>query len=373
MRCSEIITYFEEWAPKEISWQRDNVGLQVGSFEREVKNILISLDFTDRVLDDAIKKRCNLIITHHPFLFNPLRKIDTSKDRKSILLEKLIKNDITLYSAHTNLDFTKEGVSFQLARKLKLKNISFLVNLKSNQYKIIVFVPADAVDKVAQAIFNAGGGIIGQYSHCSFRTPGVGTFFGSEKTNLAVGKKISFEKIDEVKLEVLVNSWKQHKVISAMIKSHPYEEVAYDVIPVENSNVNYGSGAVGELENPISPGDFLNHVVRNLKIKNFRYTKGKNSKIRRVAVCGGSGSDLIRDAVNQNADAFITADLKYHTFQDYEGKIMLVDAGHYETEIHSLDEVKRRLTNFLHERNSKVKIFKYSGSTNPIVFFNNNN
>jgi len=371
MKCKEIIKFFEEWAPKEIAWQRDNVGLQVGSIEREIENILLSLDFTDKVLKDAIKKRCNLIITHHPFLFNPLRKVDIINDKRATLLEKLIKNNITLYSAHTNLDFTTDGVSFQLAKKLNLKDISFLVNLKANQYKLIVFVPVTFIDKVSNAIFNAGGGIIGDYSKCSFRSPGSGTFVGSVKTKPYVGEKSNFEKVDEIKLEVLVNSWELHKIISAMKKAHPYEEVAYDVIPLENFNVNYGNGAIGKLNQPMSTKDFLMYVAGKLKIKNFRFTMGKKTKVSKIAVCGGSGSEYIQDAVNLNADAFITADLKYHIFQEIEGKLLLIDAGHYETEIHSLNEIKRRLTNFLNENNSHLKVFKFSGSTNPIIFYNN--
>jgi dinuclear metal center YbgI/SA1388 family protein len=371
MTCNEIFKYFEDWAPKEISWQKDNVGLQVGSGKRKVTNILLSLELTDKVVEDAIKKNCNLIITHHPLLFHSLKKIDTFNDKSSRLIEKLIKNDITLYSAHTNLDFTKDGVSFELAKILNLKKINFLVNLKSNQNKLTVFVPLTHVNQVSKAIFEAGGGIIGEYSSCSFRTPGKGTFKGSGKTNPLIGKKENYEEVEEIKLEVLVNSWKLRNVLNELIKVHPYEEIAYDIYPLENYNVNYGAGAIGELERPLSRNAFLSYISKKLNIKNFRFTEGRNTSIRKVAVCGGSGSDLIRDAISSGADAFITADIKYHSFHDSNGEILLIDAGHYETEIHSLKEVKKKLTNYINSKNTDIKIFRYNGSTNPIIFFNN--
>ncbi len=371
MTGKEIIKYFENWAPKEIAWQKDNVGLQVGSGERKIKNILLSLEITESVIDDAIKRDCNFIITHHPFLFHPLRKLDLQNDKNSRLIEKLIKNDMTLYSAHTNLDSVKGGVSFQLAKRLELKEVSFLVPQKSNQFKLIVFVPENSVEVVAGAVFKSGGGIIGEYSNCSFRTNGKGTFKGSSKSNPSVGEKETNITVEEIKLEFLVDSWKINTIISAMTRVHPYEEVAYDIIPLENINANYGIGALGYLSKPVNEKEFLTIVAQKLKIKNFRYVKGRKNAIRKVAVCGGSGSEYIDDAIKNNSDAFITADLKYHTFQDYRDEILLIDAGHYETEIFSLDEVKNRLSEYIENSKSKIKVFKYAGSTNPIIFYNN--
>lgn len=370
MICKEIIKYIEEWAPKEIAWQKDNVGLQIGSVDRKIKNILLCLELTNEVIDDAIKKGCNLIVSHHPLLFSPLKRIDLQNDKNSKLIERLIKKDITLYSAHTNLDFTKGGVSFELAKVLKLKNIDFLSRAKSNQYKLAVFVPAEYIEKVADAIFEAGGGKIGGYNNCSFRTSGTGTFKGSANSNPAIGEIGKYEKVNEVKLEVLVDSWKVKQVLAALFKSHPYEEVAYDIYPLENSG-NYGAGAIGEFENPLSKTDFLKFISTQIKVKNFRYVDCPKNKIKKVAVCGGAGSDLLNEAIYANADAFITADIKYHLFHDAKSKILLVDAGHYETEIHSLNELKRRLTHFIGINNSNIKIFKFNGSTNPIIFYNN--
>jgi len=368
MECEKIIKIIEDWAPKEIAWEKDNVGLQVGSLQREVKNVLLCLDVDDKVVAEAVKKKCNLIISHHPLLFRALKKIDVSKDKISKIVERLIKENITLYSAHTNLDFTKEGVSFQLASKLKLKNQKFLLNQSSNLSKLVVFVPVTHVEKVADAIHSAGAGVIGEYSNCSFRVLGTGTFKGSDKSNPVIGTKGKIEKVDEARLEVLVNTFNLSKVIAGMKKVHPYEEVAFDIYPVANENSEFGIGVMGELERELSERDFLNHISKSLKIKNFRYTKGPKSRIKKVAVCGGSCSDLLSMAVSKKADAFVTADIKYHTFQDAENQILLIDAGHYETEIHSLDQIKKRLEISLQD---KIKVFKYSGSTNPIVFYNN--
>ena len=369
MKCIDIIKNIENWAPKEIAWQKDNVGLQIGDTDKRVKNILLCLEVNDNVVEEALTNKCNLIISHHPFFFFPLKKIDITNDRNSRLIQKLIKHDIILYSAHTNLDYTKEGVSYQLAERLELQNINFLVNLKSNQYKISVFVPEDACEKVAEAIFSVGGGVLGEYTRCSFRTKGNSTFKGSGKAHPAIGKKEEYRFVDEVKLEVLVDRWKLNTVLSELKKVHPYEEIAYDLVPLDNPNVNFGIGAVGDLPKDYNLNDFLSFLTHKLIIKNFRYSNGNRNKIRKVAVCGGSGSEYYHKAIANNCDALITADIKYHTFQDAEGEILLIDAGHYETEIFSLNEIKKRIT-FQLNHNNDIKVYLYSGSTNPVIFYN---
>ena len=369
MTCKEVIKYLEDWAPKEIAWQNDNVGVQIGNTNRKVTSILLSLELTADVANQAIKKKCNLIITHHPLIFHPIKKLDFTKDPNAQLIEKLIKNEITLYSAHTNLDFTKHGVSFQLAKKLGLKNITFLKNQKSNQYKLSVFIPAKHVEKVATALFNAGGGIIGEYSSCSFRSEGEGTFKGSSISNPTIGIKGKYENIKEIKFEVLVDSWKLNDVLSALMAAHPYEEPAYDIYPLENYNVNYGAGAIGNFEKSLSPAETLAMVSKKLGAKNLRYIHGSTNRLKKVAVCGGSGSDLIDNAISSGADALVTADIKYHSFHSAKNKILLIDAGHYETEIHVIDEMQRRLSKLVKEK-SNIKILKFSGNTNPINIYN---
>ncbi|MFZ1292331.1 MAG: Nif3-like dinuclear metal center hexameric protein [Melioribacteraceae bacterium] len=371
MLTQNIIEHIEKWAPPAISWDKDNVGLQIGSTKEKVKNIFLCLELTENALNEALKKNCNFIFTHHPFLFKPLKKIDITSDPKSQIVEKLIKNNITLFSAHTNLDFTKDGVSFELAKVLELENIKFLVNQDSNQYKVVIFVPQENLEEISQSLFDTGAGIIGEYEKCSFRLNGTGTFLGSENTNPKIGEKLKFENVNEVRLEVIIDSWKLDKVINALKKSHPYEEPAFDIYELKNSNLNYGYGAIGNLKKSLNKEDFLNHVSEKLKVENLRYSNFGNQKINKVAVCGGSGSDLLNAAIKNNADAFITADIKYHLFQDAENKILFVDAGHYETEINSLNAVKRKLENFVGQNSDKIKIYKYTGSTNPVKYFNN--
>ncbi len=370
MTAKEIITYFENWAPPGAAWERDNPGLQVGSTACEVNKIFLCLDLTEKALDTAIANNCNFIFTHHPLIFYPVYKLDTLNNPKAKLIQKVIKHDITVYSAHTNLDFTKNGVSYELAKVLNLKNIRFLKNLDDTLNKLTVFVPESSLEKVSEAIFSAGGGIIGEYKKCSYRLSGTGTFEGSEYANPAVGEKEKFETVPEIRLEVLVSNWNLGKAVSAMIKAHPYEEPAFDIYPLKNQNPDFGMGAIGELEKPVTENEFLEHVCTSLKTENIRFAKGKRGKIKKVAVCGGSCSDLLNEAISQKADAFVTADVKYHTFQDGENKILFIDAGHYETEIFSLNVVKEKLEEFLKQRKSNIKILKYKGVGNPVKFYN---
>ncbi|HEX2869300.1 MAG TPA: Nif3-like dinuclear metal center hexameric protein [Ignavibacteriales bacterium] len=369
MTAKELIKHIENWAPKEAAWQKDNPGLQAGSLGIEAANIFLCLELSEKALEEAIKKKCNLIFTHHPLIFQPLKKLDTQNDKTSRLIEKLLINQITLYSAHTNLDFTKHGVSFHLAKTLGLKNIRFLEYEESNQVKLVVFVPESNIKEVADAIFTSGGGVIGEYTNCSYRSMGEGTFLGSEETNPAIGKPGNFEEVKEVRLEVLVDKWKLKAVIPAMLKAHPYEEPAFDVYPLNNRNVNYGFGALGELDEAMDEKEFLAHTAKSLKTDGLRFTPGRGGKVKTVALCGGSGSELIPAALASGADAYVTADIKYHTFQDAEGKILLVDAGHYETESPVLEEVKRRFESFIKENNADIKVYIYSGTTNPVNFF----
>ena len=369
MIVNQIIKQLLGWAPQGAAWEKDNIGLQVGSRNRKLKNIFLTLELTENSLDQAIKNDCNFIFTHHPLIFKPLKNLDLDQSNKNLLIQKLLKNNISLFSAHTNLDFTKDGVSFQLAKTIGLKNIRFLKNEESNQVKIVVFVPTDSKDTVADAIFNAGGGIIGEYDKCSFNSSGVGTFRGSNFSNPVIGQKNNFEKVNEIRLEVLVNNWEINSVVNAIKLSHPYEEPAIDIYPLKNKNANYGFGAIGELPSKLSEKLFLSHVSKKLKTKALKYCTGKNKTISTVAVCGGSCAEMWSDAIAAGADAFVTADIKYHTFQDAENKILFIDAGHFETEIVVLNKVKQKLDNFIKKQNSDIKVIKYKGSTNPIKFY----
>jgi dinuclear metal center YbgI/SA1388 family protein len=370
MKGQDIIKYLEDWAPKDVAWEKDNPGLQIGSGDREVKNVFLCLELTGDALNEAINKKCNFILTHHPIIFNPIKKLDFNKDKNSQIIEKVIKNDIIVYSAHTNLDFTFGGVSFQLAKCLNLINIRFLKNLNCDQLKLVVFVPENYVEMLSQSLFNAGAGTIGEYKKCSFRTHGKGTFEGSKDTNPHVGSALKFEEIDEIRLEMILDSWKLKDVINALLKNHPYEEPAFDLYPLSNENSNYGMGTIGELKDEMSQNSFLHYVKDKIR-NNFRYSNGTGNKIKKVAVCGGSGSELLPAAIANGADAFITADIKYHTFHKAEGQILLIDAGHYETEIFSLKAIKEKLDTFLSDNKSKIKVEIFKGTTNPVHFYKN--
>jgi dinuclear metal center YbgI/SA1388 family protein len=372
MVIKRLIKFIEDWAPPGIAWERDNVGLQIGSREDKIRNVLLALDLTEDVVDKAIRNNCNFIFNHHPFFFFPLKSIDFSKDSKSRIIKKLITNNISVYSAHTNLDFTKEGVSWQLAKKLGLKNIKFLAPLDKERLKVVVFVPQSGLRKLSEAVFHAGGGVIGEYSNCGFSLEGRGTFKGSENSNPVVGEKNSLTETEEIRFETVVDRWNLNKVISAIIENHPYEEPAYDIYPLKNNNGNFGSGAIGELEKSLSKNEFLTMAATKLKTPALRYADSKSKRIKKVAVCGGTCSDQLGNAVAQGADAFITADVTYHTFQQGEDKLLFIDAGHYETENIVLNEVQKRFEHFFSENGEKIKVMKYKGSTNPVKFFINN-
>lgn len=369
MQIREIIKTIEKFAPPKIAWEKDNVGLQVGNPNQRVAKIFLTLDLTLHSLEEAKKNKCNLIITHHPLIFNPIKKLNFENDSKSQLIRELIRNEISCYSAHTNFDFTKDGVSFQLAAKLGLNSIDFLKRTSGTKYKLVTFVPEEYTDKVLSALFASGAGIIGEYSNCSFQNSGVGSFYGSEKSNPKVGLKGNFEKVKESRIEVIFDSWNLNEVEKSLAASHPYETPAYDIYKLENASDHFGFGAVGEFPRGISVKNFLSLIKKELHLNNFRYTPGKSKLIKKVAVCGGSGIELLDFAIKTQCDAFVTADIKYHDFQEAENRILLVDAGHFETEIVGMEFLHKLLKEKLKEKNIDVVFNKKS--TSPIKFFNN--
>lgn len=371
MTIRALIKYLETNYPKGVAWEKDNVGLQVGNLKNKLKNVFLTLDLDLQGVNRAISKNCNLIITHHPVIFSPIKNINLESDVKAQIIEKCIKNNITVYSAHTNFDFSANGVSFALAEKLGLTDIQFLENTRSDRYKLNVFVPEQFIEQVSEAIFEAGGGRIGNYDKCSFRVTGTGTFEGNEESSPVLGSKEKLERVEEVKLEVILDKWNLNPVVSKMISAHPYEEPAYDIYPLENENVNYGYGAIGELNKSLTESEFLQLVSKSLKAKNLRFSTGTGRKIKRVAVCGGSGVQYLNAAMQKGADAYVTADIKYHDFQSADKQIMFIDAGHYETEVHSLSVLKRQLSAYVKNSGSSIGVSINSGSTNPVKFYNN--
>lgn len=371
MRVQQIANLFDGWAPKFIQWERDNTGLLVGKSQQEVTGVLLCLDVTSDALERAQKLKCNLVISHHPLIFFPLKKITPETDRTSDLIFKLIKNDTSLLSYHTNLDFTSDGVNHQTAKKLQISDLKFLKPVSDKSLKLVTFVPKTDLGTVSDAVFGAGAGVIGEYSNCSFTSEGTGTFTGSENSEPTIGKKQKFEKVEEVRLEVLINEGNSGKVIKALLDSHPYEEPAYDIYPLKNSETLYGQGVTGYLKDEMEESRFLKHISECLNCEALRHSNFTGKKIKKVAVFGGSASEHLEDAINAGCDAFITADVRYHTFQDAENRILLVDAGHFETEVPVLEEMKRRLNKLFTETDNNTKVYIFDGVTNPVNYYSN--
>jgi len=365
MKIKNITDYLEQMAPLEFQESYDNSGLLIGNQKNEVTKALISLDVTDKVLEEAIKKKCDLIISHHPLIFKEIKRLNGGKYVEDLVI-KAIKNNIAIYAIHTNLDNVSPGVNGALAQKIGLKNTRVLSPKAGALSKLVVFCPQSHAEAVRNSMLDAGAGHIGNYSHCSFNTNGKGSFKALEGAHPFVGEieKIHFE--EEVRIETILPQWMISKVLNAMLAVHPYEEVAYDIYPLINKSENIGSGMIGELENEADLEEFLSKVKESLQAAYLRHGPIHDGrKVKTVAICGGSGSFLMDAAYRQKADVFITADLKYHDFFKYQGKMTLVDAGHYETEQFTkdllFDLLTKKFPNFA---------LQISGiNTNPVSFF----
>lgn len=360
----DIAKTLEEIAPLSSQEGYDNSGLIVGDPQAEVKSALLTLDCTEEVVDEAIQLGANLIIAHHPIVFKGLKKLN-GKNYVERTVIKAIKNDIAIYAAHTNLDNYHLGVNYEIANHLGIKNPSILAPTQNTLKKLVFYCPVKDVEKVSKAIFNAGGGNIGNYSECSFETSGEGYFLPNESANPSIGKNGKREKVAEKRVEILISSHKENAIIQAMLKAHPYEEVAYDLYPITNFNQDEGAGMIGELEKEVKTEIFLGNLKKNFNCGCIRHTKLTKKKIKKVAFCGGSGSFLLADAKQQNADIYITSDFKYHEFFDAEDQIIIADIGHYESEQFTsnliLSIMRKNFINFAFYL-SKV-------NTNPINYF----
>lgn len=365
MQVKDIIKAIEAYAPSIYQEGYDNSGLQIGNPNDEAKAVLVSLDFTEAVLDEAIQRGANMIVAHHPLLFSGLKQI-SGRNYIERIVRKAIKNDINLYACHTNMDNVRNGVNAKIAQKLGLQNTQMLSTMGDSLYKLYTYAPADAADKVREALFAAGAGDIGKYHECSFNTPGTGTFRPGQDTNPAIGQSGGArESVNEVKIEVLVDKARRFQVLDALRAAHPYEEVAYEMIALQNTNQDLGAGMVGDLAIPMDEQDFLAYIKKNMAAACIRHTPLSGKKVQKVAVCGGSGSFLLKDAMRVGADFFITADFKYHQFFDADGKIVIADIGHYETEQFTgeifVDIINRKFPNFA--------TLLSNLSTNPVNYY----
>lgn len=331
MTIREIISYLESVAPPAYQESYDNAGLIIGDPDAIITSALITLDVTEEVIDEAIEVGCELIIAHHPILFKGIKRLNGNTFVERCVI-KAIKNDIAIYAAHTNIDSVKGGVNSKICEKIGLTNLSILVPAKDKLLKLVTFIPEDHLDKVREAIFEAGAGEIGKYDKCSFSAEGSGTFRGGEEANPYVGEKGEFHFEKEARFETILPGHLKDKVINALLKAHPYEEVAYDLYLVENNMPEVGAGMIGELPGAENEVEFLTRLLDIFGCKAIRHTYLLGKPIRKVAVCGGSGSFLLSSAIAAGADIFVTADMKYHDFFDAEEKIIVADIGHYESE-----------------------------------------
>lgn len=331
MKLKEIVSFIESVIPLAYQEDYDNAGLIVGNHDMELSGVLITVDVTEEVVDEAVKKNANLILAHHPIVLSGLNKF-TGKNYVERVLIKAIKNDIAIYASHTNLDSIWGGVSSKIAEKLKLKNQKILAPVSNHLIKLVYFVPTEQADETRKAVFEAGAGHIGDYDMCSYNTEGKGSFRAGVETNPFVGNKGEVHFEQEVRVETIFPKHLKNKIVSALINSHPYEEVAYDLYPLENDFNRVGFGVVGELDNEVNEIVFLNQLKKIFSAKCVRHTKLLNKPIKKVAICGGSGSFLLKNAIRENADVFVSGDFKYHQFFDADGQILIADIGHFETE-----------------------------------------
>lgn len=331
MQIKQITQFIESVAPPALQESYDNAGLILGQSDCEVSGILITLDVTEAVIDEAISKNLNLIVAHHPIVFSGLKKLN-GRNYIERCVAKAIKNDVAIYAAHTNLDSVFGGVNSKICEKLGLRNCRMLSPVSGFLKKLVTFAPITDADKVRNALFEAGAGNIGNYDSCSFNLSGKGTFRGNDQTNPYVGEKNQLHTEEEIRIETIFPKYLQSVIIHALLKAHPYEEVAYDIYPLENDFAQAGIGMIGELPAPVDELLFLQNLKETFNCKVIRHTELLGKPFQKVAVCGGSGSGYLAKAIAQSADIFITGDYKYHQFFDAEKQIVIADIGHYESE-----------------------------------------
>jgi dinuclear metal center YbgI/SA1388 family protein len=363
MTIADIAATLEAIAPLSLQEDYDNAGLITGSPDWQCAGILCTLDVTPDVVEEAVGRKCNCIVAHHPIVFRALKKIN-GKNYVEEAVIKAIKNDIAIYAAHTNLDNVINGVNGRIADKLGITNRSILEPKTGILKKLYTYVPQAHLETVRDALFKAGAGNISNYSECSFTYPGTGTFkpgTGSEPFSGTVGER---KNEDEVKLEVILPAWLEKPVMRALFEAHPYEEVAYEVITLDNLHQETGSGIIGEIS-PVAPEDFLRSLVRNFELKVVRHTPLPDRPIRKVAVCGGAGSFLITSALRAGADAYVTGDVKYHEFFDAVGGMLLCDIGHFESEQFTVD----LFVDIFLQKFPNFAVLKSEVRTNPVSYF----
>ena len=363
VRIKDIANALEMFAPLPLQEGFDNAGLQVGLTEAEVAGVLLCLDVTEKVVDEAVASGCNLIVSHHPLIFSPLKKI-TGRNYVERCVIKALQNGIAIYSAHTNIDSAKGGVNYRIAEILGLQNVCILVPKEDSLLKLAVYVPVSHTDAVRKALFDAGCGNIGNYDSCSYNVNGYGTFKANEGCNPFCGEIDKLHKEEEVRIETIMPAYMKNRVVAALLAAHPYEEPAYDIYPLKNSWEGAGLGVVGDLPCEHDEKDFLNEVKEKFGVGSLRHTAFLGNKVKRVALCGGSGASFADAAIAAGAQVYITGEARYHDLFNYEEKILMAIIGHYESEQYTIDIFK----DIISKAYPTVKIRKTSVNTNPVNY-----
>ncbi len=363
MKIKDITNCIEEIAPLSYAEDFDNVGLLIGDFDTNVTGVLVTLDTLETIIDEAIEKKCNLIVSFHPIIFSGLKKLNGKNYVEKVVL-KAIKNDIAIYAMHTALDNSIIGVNAKICEILGLINTKILIPQKHTIKKLTTYAPTANAEKVRQALFDAGAGMIGNYENCSFNTNGIGTYKGNENSNPSIGKKGEIHSEKETLISVIFEKHKEQNILAELFKAHIYEEVAYDIVEITNLNQEIGLGMIGELEEEVNEIDFLKFVQKTMNSKGIRHSKLIDKPIKRVAVLGGSGSFAINNAIQSGADMYITSDIKYHEFYKAENKLVIADIGHYESE----QFTKNLLVDILTKKFPNFAIILSQKNTNPIYY-----
>jgi len=353
----------EEMAPLAYAEDFDNVGLLIGNLETETTGILVCHDALESVIDEAIAKNCNLIVCFHPIIFNGLKKI-TGKNYVEKAIVKAIQNNIAIYAVHTALDNHPEGVNKVFGNALGLINTKILIPKENHIQKLVTFTVPENVEKVRNALFEAGAGTIGNYENCSFTSKGMGTYMGNENSNPEIGERFEFIEAEEIKIEVTFEKQLESKILKALFENHIYEEVAYEITALQNKHQNTGMGMIGELENPMNEKEFLLFVKDKMQCEAIRHSDFIGQPIKKVALLGGAGSFAIANAISAGADVFLTADLKYHQFYEAEKQIILADIGHFESERYT----KNYIVDFLRKKILNFAIILSEENTNPVKY-----
>jgi dinuclear metal center YbgI/SA1388 family protein len=364
-RIQDVVGLINALYPPALAEDWDNVGLQVGDQAAVVSHVAVALDPSPVAVAEAIRLGAGLLVCHHPLIFRPLKQV-TAKDETGRLVSMALRADLAIVAAHTNLDRAANGLNDWLAQRLELEATLPLETPTGLLFKLVVFVPNEHAEAVAEALFVAGAGHIGRYDRCSFSSSGQGTFRPLSGAQPFVGKIDASEAVEEIRLEVLVPKENLSRVLNRLQKVHPYEEVAYDIIPVANSRKDVGLGRIGRLPQSVPVEDFLVKVKSALQIETLRVAGPENIQVKKVAVCGGSGASLLHTAARQGADLFLTGDVSYHDARKAEELgLTLVDAGHFATEHIVVDHLRRALQSGLEERGYKLEISAVTGETDP--------